>query len=608
MVSFKLSGYHCAVLARLTFPPAASIDEVGSTPLEDVLQNLGGWPVVEGEKWREDSFDWLDTVIEFRKRGYDFDVLMSFDVTQDYKNNTAHIIELDQPRLALSRNDFLSGLNSSVTEAYFKLMVKAANKLGANKDTSKAELREVLHFIALLANLTTPEEQRRDLDAMYHKYTVNQLAQEVPKINWMKYFNGVLRAEVFENDTLINMNPSFIQGVADLINTTDKRVVANFLMWTLVDKSMHQLSKDWRGLKQEFRAVAIGEIQEKPRWEQCLSPVSRYLGEALSFYYVQNYFKEDSKDAALEMVRYIRTAFLNMLENLEWIEEGTKQRAKEKAEAMHLHIGFPKELLNDSYVSDLYKDLKFNTSESYFGMRRKLDIWETDESFSLLRKPSIKGLWKNYAMVVIVNAYYSFLENSMTFPAGVLQEPLYGNDRPKYLNFGSIGSIIGHEITHGFDDMGRQFDENGNNVRWGDDVTDQHFKTKVQCIIEQYGNYTTENGLQLNGINTQGENLADNGGMKAAFLAYKLWAKDHGSEPRLPGLNYTPNQLFWISLANVWCNKVRPEALRAEITQESHTPMRFRVPGALSNLPEFAEEFNCSSESAMVRKNRCHIW
>ncbi|KFM80057.1 Membrane metallo-endopeptidase-like 1, partial [Stegodyphus mimosarum] len=584
-----------------------SIEKAGSEPLKKALRELGGWPVVEGERWDETSFDWIDTLIRFRNMGYGFKSLMGFSMSEDYKNNTAYILGLDQARLGMpDRIYFLRGLDDPVTTAYFSFMVKAANKLGADEDTSEAELREVLRFETMLATISTSKEERRDYDSMYNKYTVKKLMEDIPQIDWLKYISGLLNFEIFENETIIVSDPNFVIKFADLITDTNKRVVANYMIWRLVQGSASDLSSEWRALGQEYFSVISGNKQESPRWEECLS-VSDALGIPLSSYYVREYFKEESKHAALNMVKYIQQAFLNILENVDWMGKETKREAIEKALSMKPYIGYPQELLNDSFISGIYESLNLN-GENYYENERKLTKWVYDFGFSELRKPVIKGDWRKHSGSAVVNAFYSPLENIIEFPAGILQHPLFSSERPNYLNFGAIGYVIGHEITHGFDDTGRQFDKNGNNVNWWDQKTDELFKRKAQCIIEQYGNYTAENGMKLNGINTQGENIADNGGLKETYLAYQQWVRDNGKEPRLPGLKYTQNQLLWISAANAWCQKIRPEVLSMLIISDEHSPAKFRVNGPVSNLPEFAEEFHCSSNSPMNPGNKCKVW
>ncbi|CAL1279878.1 unnamed protein product [Larinioides sclopetarius] len=584
------------------------IEAIGSKPLLRDLKTLGGWPVVEGKKWDASKFDWLDTLINFRKLGYNHNILLHLSVTVDYRNNTVHIIDLDEASLGMpDRSYLLRGLNDTSTAAYFNMMVKAAKKLGANEETAEEELMQALKFETSLANFSLPQEERRDFSKLYNKYTVQQLQELFPQINWLKFFNGLLNVPIFYNETLIIAVPDFVIRFADLIMNTDKRVIANYMMWRATWETFSFLSKEWRALDEEYDSVVNGNTQEVPRWETCLSSLTGSLGIALSSYYVRNYFNDDSKESALELVKYIHKEFLTILDNIDWMDEKTKRHAKEKATTIKSYIGYPRELLNDTAVMELYENLTIS-SDSYFD--NAINLWKRsiDKSFSRLRKPNIKRDWKKHGLAANVNAYYNMLENSIEFPAGILQNPFFNKDRPHYMNFGAIGYIIGHEITHGFDDTGRQFDKDGNNVNWWDATTDERFTRKTQCIIEQYGNYTAENGMKLNGINTQGENIADNGGLKQAYWAYHSWVKDHGPEPKLPGLKYTPSQLFWISAANIWCEKFRPEALKLEIISGSHSPSQFRVIGPMSNLHEFAKEFQCKPDSPMNRKNKCQVW
>ncbi|KAF8774872.1 Neprilysin-2 like protein [Argiope bruennichi] len=442
--------------------------------------------------------------------------------------------------------------------------------------------------------------------ASKHQQVVQQVhgpetEELVPQINWLKYFNGLLNDPIYHNESLIIAVPDFIIRFADLMMNTDKRVIANYMMWRAAGQTLSLLSKDWRALAQEYSTVITGKSQEEPRWEQCLSSLSGSLGIALSSYYVRNYFKDGSKDSVFG--RFSKPFGKHGPGG----KGKKKSNPKEKANTIKPYIGYPHELLNDTAVMELYENLTI-TNGSYFDNIMNLRKWSTDYAFDQLRKPNIRGEWKKHARAAVVNAFYNALENSIEFPAGILQNSFFNKDRPHYMNFGAIGYVIGHEITHGFDDRGRQFDKDGNNVNWWDATTDERFKKKAQCIIEQYGNFTAENGLKVNGINTQGENIADNGGLKEAYWAYHSWVKDHGAELKLPGLKYSPSQLFWISAANVWCGKYRPEVLKLRIISGSHSPPQFRVIGPMSNLPEFSKEFQCEPDSAMNRKNKCQVW
>uniref|UniRef100_A0A1W7RA35 Neprilysin n=1 Tax=Hadrurus spadix TaxID=141984 RepID=A0A1W7RA35_9SCOR len=585
------------------------IERVEADPLRGVLKKIGGWPVVEGSSWNASDFDWLDTLIEFRKQGYSHDIMLDLSVTPDYRNNSNYIIDLDQTSLGMpDRSYLLKGLNDSTVAAYFRLMVDSAVYLGSSREQAEKELSESLDLEITLANFSLPREERRNISKLYNKMTLKDLDKLAPQINWTKYFNGLLVDHIPDTELIIVNVPDFIRKFAVFIEKADKRVLANYMMWRLVGQSMSMMSKKWRDLAQKYSSVITGKTREESRWEQCMSSLTGSLGVSLASLYVRHHFKEDSKREALEMVKYVHKEFLKILDEITWMDETTRQKAKDKATTIRTYIGYPDELLNNTKVSSLYENLTEITS-NYFQNVQRIRKWSTDYAFGQLRKENKKGDWKKHGRSAVVNAYYNALENSIEFPAGILQGTFFEKERPNYINYGGIGFVIGHEITHGFDDRGRQFDKDGNNVNWWDHETDAEFRKLAECMIEQYGNYTVpENGLQINGFNTQGENIADNGGVKEAFRAYQQWVKDHGPEPLLPGLKYTQDQLFWISAANVWCGKYRPEVLKLRVLSGSHSPSQFRVIGVVSNSVDFSRAFNCPESSPMNPKHKCTVW
>merc|ERR1711862_677867 len=280
-----------------------------------------------------------------------------------------------------------------------------------------------------------------------------------------------------------------------------------------------------------------------------------------------------------EMVKDIRGEFNTILSEIDWMDEETRIRAKDKLKTMKEYIGYPEEIMVEKNLEDLYVKLEVG-SESHFLNGINMSVWGTNYAWAKLREVVDKTDWKRHGAPAVVNAFYSPLENSIQFPAGILQGNFFGADRPAYMNYGAIGWVIGHEITHGFDDQGRTFDSTGNLANWWERSTEENYLEKAQCIIWQYGNYTARPpvNINLNGINTQGENIADNGGIKEAYNAYKSWAKRNGEEPRLPGFAaYTPEQMFWISAGNTWCSKYRPLALERRIRTGAHSPGPFRV-------------------------------
>merc|ERR1712106_485464 len=299
-----------------------------------------------------------------------------------------------------------------------------------------------------------------------------------------------------------------------------------------------------------------------------------------------------------------------ILDEIEWMDDETRKRAKTKLSTMKEYIGYPQEIMVESNLEDLYEGLYVNPDD-HFKNGINMSVWGTNYAWGKLREKIDKTDWKRHGQPAVVNAFYSSIENSIQFPAGILQGNFFGSDRPTYMNYGGIGWVIGHEITHGFDDQGRQFDDEGNLKNWWEDDTKDKFLDKANCIIWQYGNYTAVSvNKTLNGVNTQGENIADNGGIKEAYRAYNSWVRRHGEEPRLPGLNYTQRQLFWISGANVWCSKHRPKALKLSVITGAHSPDKFRVQGAFSNMAAFSRDFKCKEGSKMnpSKEDKCKVW
>lgn len=622
------------------------IEARGDRPLLDMLRDFGGWPVVPStsglqpaisagggalghssrlvrttsgaaqptsspQSSRAQSFNWLETIIKFRQRGFSHDMIIDLSVVPDVRNNRRYIIELDQSSLGLpDRSYYFKGFNDTTVAAYYDSMVDSAVMLGANRQEARKQMAEALEFETALAKISVPRDQRRNVTRLYNKMTANDLYNLAPNIDWKRYLTQLLRDEQLDmnKDEVIVKVPSFIKSIDGLLMNSEPRTIANYMMWRIVRNSMSGLSRKWRELAHSYSTVTTGRQVEEPRWEQCLGSLEGTLGTALSALYVKNHFNRQSKAAALEMVDYIRDEFLRMLDEIDWMDDETREEAKLKALGISPYIGYPDELLQDELIEQFFSGLQMSRTNFYQNVR-DLRIWSTNYAFGQLRKPNKRGDWRKHAKAAVVNAYYNSLENSIEFPAGILQGAFFDAERPNYMNFGAIGYVIGHEITHGFDDRGRQFDKDGNDRNWWKPKTDARFRERAQCIIEQYSNYTVaENGLKVNGLNTQGENIADNGGIKEAFRAYRRWTKDHGRESRLPGLEHTPDQLFWISAANIWCGKFRPEVLKLRVNSGVHSPAKFRIIGPLSNSPEFAQSFNCPVGSPMNPRKKCSVW
>uniref|UniRef100_G3QMZ2 Phosphate regulating endopeptidase homolog X-linked n=1 Tax=Gorilla gorilla gorilla TaxID=9595 RepID=G3QMZ2_GORGO len=332
---------------------------------------------------------------------------------------------------------------------------------------------------------------------------------------------------------------------------------------------------------------------------------------------VPQYFKDlfrilGSERKMEELIEGVRWAFIDMLEKEnEWMDAGTKRKAKEKARAVLAKVGYPEFIMNDTHVNEDLKAIKFSEAD-YFGNVLQTRKYLAQSDFFWLRKAVPKTEW--FTNPTTVNAFYSASTNQIRFPAGELQKPFFwGTEYPRSLSYGAIGVIVGHEFTHGFDNNGRKYDKNGNLDPWWSTESEEKFKEKTKCMINQYSNYYWKKaGLNVKGKRTLGENIADNGGLREAFRAYRKWINDRRQgleEPLLPGITFTNNQLFFLSYAHVRCNSYRPEAAREQVQIGAHSPPQFRVNGAISNFEEFQKAFNCPPNSTMNRgMDSCRLW
>jgi len=590
-----------------------TIEAAGLDPLKLILKKMGGWPLLE-PVWNEDGYKWYEMTYKFRENGYSVDYLVDFSVTTDLKNSSWRILDLDQPGLGMAREYLMKGLEDPDVQAYQEYMQDVALLLGADKDTVINDIKETIKFEIELAKISLPREERRDASKLYNPMKVSELTSLDPTTPWLEYINTILTTNIVQvsGDEIIIVDvPNYITNFSQLIQKTPKRVQANYLMWRAAAASMAYMNEAADKISLKFSKKLTGKSEEPPRWRKCVGAASGSLANAVGSLYVTKYFNEDSKTEALMMVSEIRRQFERLLDEVDWMDEDTKRQARVKAQGMVEHIGYPSELLEMSKLEDLYAGLELSPN-AYLGNALNMTVFGTNYAFSKLREKVNKTDWVRHGRPAVVNAFYSPLENSIQFPAGILQGIFFSSDRPKYMNYGAIGWVIGHEITHGFDDQGRQFDEEGNLVDWWHPETKKRYLKKAQCIISQYGNYTIKalDNMQLNGINTQGENIADNGGIKEAYRAYNSWVSRHGAEPRLPGVNYTPRQLFWVSAANVWCAKYRPKALKLRVLTGVHSPDQFRVQGPFSNMDDFSRDFNCPVGSNMnpPKENKCQVW
>jgi len=587
------------------------LEEIGHSPLLENLKLFGGWPVLDGDKWDESKFDWLSLLYKFRENGYSSDLLFDFSIGTDLMNSTWRTISFDQPGLSLSREFMIQGLKNENVRHYFNLMKRTAIAFGANPETVEKELEETLNFEIKLSNASLPKELRRNAFKLYNPMTLADLGHLIPWLDWTEYTNRILTKEIAQVDSterVIVYGPEYLTNLTKILAEEPKRNIANYMLWKVALSTLGYMDKSSRDLVEQYSRDASGKTDDTPRWKTCVSTAAGSFSAAVGQLYVTKHFNEEAKEKMMEMVHDIKDEFKMILDEVKWMDEGTKVKAHSKLQSIKDYIGYPQEILNNTLIEDLYDGIEV-TNNTFYQNSINMGKWSIKYSWSKLRDQIDKTDWKRHANPAVVNAYYSGIENSIQFPAGILQGIFFDKDRPTYMNYAGIGWVIGHEITHGFDDKGRQYNEKGNLQNWWDDETKAKFLNKTKCIIDQYSKYEVkELDVSLNGVTTQGENIADNGGAKEAYKAYQKWVSRHGEEQRLPGLDLNQKQLFWLSGANIWCSTYRPKSLKTTVQVGSHAPGMFRVQGTYSNNKEFAKDFNCPIGSTYNPEDKCEVW
>jgi len=602
-------------MARNVYKACMDLDKIedgGLDPLKDMLKEMGGWPVLEGDSWDEESFNWIESVYTFRQHGYSTDYLIDFSIVTDSKNSSWRVIDIDQASLGMSREYLINGLEDEDVTSYYNYMVNVAVLLGADRATAARELKESLEFEIKLAHASQARENRRNATRLYNPMRIDELHTLAPMVPWLDYINNILTKDLLQveaDERVIVDEPGYLKNLTALLPTVKKRTIANYMFWRVATASLGYFNEAARKIQLDYRKNITGTKTQTPRWRTCTATASGSFSSPIGNMYVTKHFNERAKHSMEEMVKDIRAEFKGILTEIDWMDDDTRTRAMEKLRTMKEYIGYPEEILVEKNLEELYEKLEVG-ADSHFLNGINMSVWGTNYAWRKLREKVDKTDWKRHGAPAVVNAFYSSIENSIQFPAGILQGNFFGSDRPAYMNYGGIGWVIGHEITHGFDDQGRQYDSEGNLKNWWRDATKDQFLDRSNCIIWQYGNYTAKSvNKSLNGVNTQGENIADNGGIKEAYRAYNSWVERHGPEPRLPGMqHYSQHQMFWISAANTWCSKYRDKALEKRIKTGVHSPGMFRVQGPFSNSQEFARDFQCKPGSRMNPVKKCEVW
>uniref|UniRef100_A0A3B4FID1 Neprilysin n=1 Tax=Pundamilia nyererei TaxID=303518 RepID=A0A3B4FID1_9CICH len=607
-VILKVEGEAAALTKAKTLYKSCTNESLielrGGSPLLDMLPDVSEWPIAVdnwetnyGRTWR------LEDVIAKLNEKYGTLLLVNFFVGTDDRDSTSHIIHFDQQTsLGLVSRDYYActGPYAEACRAYEQFMIDLAKLmrkdrgLAINETRIREEVTRVIDLERDIANATDTPEDRNNPVLLYNKMELGDLNAnftlevESQLFDW-SYFTAkimnTVNISVPDTEKVINYSPNYYRRLNLILAKYTKRDLQNYMVWRFAMNMVVGLSRAYRDTRKAFRKALSGTTSEAAVWRQCALYVNNNLENAVGRLYVQEAFSEKSKEL---MIKGIREVFISNLDDLTWMDAETKKAAEEKARAIRERIGYSDNIMDGEYLNNEYKDLSYSAEEYFENILQNLEYVQK-KRLRKLRVKVNKEEWVTGAAVV--NAFYSSSKNQIVFPAGILQPPFFSKGQAKSLNYGGIGMVIGHEITHGFDDNGRNYDKDGDLKDWWTPDSTQRFLELSKCIVDQYGNFSWDlaSGLHLNGNNTLGENIADNGGIRQAYQVMSLEKKREREKFCLRG-----------PLAIV----ISVNSIKVDV----HSPGKFRVLGSLQNFPEFAKAFNCNKSSYMVPDNICRVW
>jgi len=525
--------------------------------------------------------------------------LFNFYSNSDLHNADQVIAYIDQGGLSLPDRDYYIKDDADKVEMR-KHLAEYATQLftlsGQTPQQAAGSADTVLMVETLLAADSMDRTKRRDPKNRDHKMTRDEAVALAPDFYLNRYFTAVGAP----NFTALNVtNPDFFKQVNGAVAALPLDSLKTYVSWHVLRANALWLSQPFVDADFKMRQALTGQKQIQDRWKRCVTLVDGSLGEALGQRYVDATFGADGKQRMLKMVDALESSLDNDIQSLSWMSDDTKKQAKVKLQAIRNKIGYP----------DVYRDYSSVTikADDLLGNVHRADEFEAKRDVAKIDKPLDRKEWGMTPPTV--NAYYSGSDNEIVFPAGILQPPFFDKTMDDAINFGGIGLVIGHELTHGFDDQGRKFDPTGNLRDWWTEQDGKEFEKRVSCVADEYSNFVAVDNMKLNGRLTLGENTADNGGARIALAALeRLIAEDKTGKEGQSIDGFTPEQRFFLGFGRVWCEKQRPEYLRMQVSTNSHSPGKYRVDGVVQNMPEFQKAWGCKAGQPMVAENACHVW
>lgn len=561
-----------------------SINEQGIKPLA---------PEFERIKNIKTAADLHAEIIHLHKMGVG--ALFGYGSMQDFKNSTDMIAAVIQGGLSLPNRDYYLNDDAKfkkIREAYIEHVTKMFELLGESPATAQEAAKTVMSIETKLAQASMSQVELRDPHAIYHIISVDELAKSYTNFPWLNYLKANGQGQL---KTINLATPDFFKAMNELMASISIDDWKTYLRWQLIDSFASYLSQPFVEQNFKMNTALTGTEKILPRWKRVVNTENGALGFAIGKMYVDKYFPATAKAQVLDMLKNIRAELKDDINTLSWMSADTRKQALKKLDLMEERIGYPSKWWD-------YSSLKIDRGPYVLNVIRANEFL-IQRDLDKIGKPIDRSEWGMTPQTI--NAYYDPSMNNLNMPAGILQAPFFDPNAPAAVNYGSVGFVMGHEMTHGFDDQGAKFDGKGNLNDWWTPADLAKFQQATDCIVNQYSQYVVDGDMHVQGKLVVGEATADLGGIMLAYRAFHR-SKEYQQAKTIDGI--TPDQQFFLGTAHVWAMNMRPEQQRNQVTTDPHPPAQYRVNGSLANIPEFQKAFNLPDDSPMVNKNRCVIW
>lgn len=592
-------------LAKESHPAGSLEQKIGdlyNLAMDSTRRNREGWTPIKGQLEQVAAVKTLKdlTILSGQLGRYGVESYFGIGVGSDMKDSKMNIVGIQQGGLSLGNRDYYlenDEATQKIREAYKQYIVKMFRLVGDDETTAQKKMEAVFNIEMRIAKASKSMVELRDPEANYHKMTFNQLLNDYPGIDW----STLLLCSGFPAISYVDMGqPENIREIEKLMADTPIEDQKAYMAFKVIENASGQLSDDFRNVTFDFYGrVMSGTTQDRARWKRAIGAVQGVLGEAVGKMYVEKYFPASSKERMIQLVRNLQKSLGERIKEQKWMSKETQEKALEKLNTFYVKIGYP-----DTWMD--YSGLTIDPSKSYFENLCQASAFITDYYIQKdVNKPVDRTRWQMTPQTI--NAYYNPTTNEICFPAGILQPPFFNPEADDAANYGAIGVVIGHEMTHGFDDQGSQFDKDGNLKNWWTEADRKNFEARTKVMADFFSKIEVLPGLYANGQLTLGENIADHGGLNIAFQAFK---EATAANPLPEKDGFTPEQRFFLAYAKVWIDNIRDEEIRNRTKNDPHSLGRWRVNGALPHIDAWYKAFNIGKKDPLYvpAKQRVDVW